>query len=50
MANPKHPLPASFRGIGGYDVELVNNTAYTNHRVERFLGRRPLFGSPTSWT
>ena len=35
MANPKHPLPASFRGIGGYDVDFVNNTAYTIHRVEK---------------
>ena len=35
MANPKHPLPASFRGIGGYDVDFVNNAAYTIHRVEK---------------
>lgn len=33
MANPKHPLPASFRGIGGYDVDFVNNAAYAIHRV-----------------
>ena len=35
MANPKHPLPATFQGIGGYDVDFVNNTAYTIHRVEK---------------
>jgi predicted porin len=35
MANPKHPLPASFRGIGGYDVDFVNNAAYAIHRVEK---------------
>ncbi|MGZ6040264.1 MAG: porin [Phenylobacterium sp.] len=34
MANPKHPLPASFRGIGGYDVDFVNNAAYAIHRKE----------------
>ena len=35
MANPKHPLAASFRGIGGYDVDFVNNNAYAIHRVEK---------------
>jgi predicted porin len=35
MANPKHPLPASFRGIGGYDVDFVNNAAYAIKRVEK---------------
>lgn len=34
MANPKHPLPASFRGIGGYVVDFVNNDAYAIHRQE----------------
>ncbi|HEY3947820.1 porin [Phenylobacterium sp.] len=34
FANPKHPLPASFRGIGGYIVDFVNNAAYTIHRKE----------------
>ncbi len=34
MANPAHPLPASFRGIGGYVVSFVNNAAYNNHRKE----------------
>jgi predicted porin len=35
MANPKHPLPATFQGIGGYDVDFVNNAAYAIHRVEK---------------
>jgi predicted porin len=35
MANPKHPLPASFRGVGGYQVDFVNNAAYAIHRVEK---------------
>jgi predicted porin len=34
MANPAHPLPASFRGIGGYVVSFVNNNAYAIHRKE----------------
>ncbi len=34
FANPTHPLPAGFRGIGGYIVSVVNNSAYTIHRVE----------------
>lgn len=35
MANPNHPLPVGFQGIGGYDLSYVNNTAYTNHRIEK---------------
>ncbi|THD61182.1 porin [Phenylobacterium sp.] len=34
MANPSHPLPAGFRGIGGYVVSFVNNAAYSIHRKE----------------
>jgi predicted porin len=35
FANPAHPLPVGFRGIGGYILSVVNNTAYANHRVEK---------------
>ncbi|HEX3886000.1 MAG TPA: porin [Phenylobacterium sp.] len=35
FANPKHPLPASFQGIGAYDVDFVNNNAYAHHRIEK---------------
>jgi predicted porin len=34
LANPKHPLAADFRGIGGYIVAFVNNAAYNIHRKE----------------
>jgi predicted porin len=34
LANPTHPLPPGFRGIGGYVVSAVNNSAYGVHRVE----------------
>jgi predicted porin len=35
LANPKHPLPVGFQGIGGYVLSVVNNAAYNNHRVEK---------------
>ena len=34
MANPSDPLPVGLRGIGGYVISAINNTAYVNHRVE----------------
>ena len=34
LANPDRPLPNGFRGIGGYVVSYVNNTAYAIHRKE----------------
>lgn len=42
LANPKHPLTAGFRGIGGYVFSSVNNTAYTFHRkqVVEWIGLR----------
>jgi predicted porin len=33
FANPSHPLAAGFKGIGGYRLSVVNNTAYSIHRV-----------------
>jgi predicted porin len=35
FANPVHPLPVGFRGIGGYILSAVNNSAYANHRVQK---------------
>jgi predicted porin len=35
FANPAHALPVGFRGIGGYVLSVVNNTAYSIHRVEK---------------
>jgi predicted porin len=35
FANPDHPLPVGFQGIGGYVLSVVNNTAYAIHRVEK---------------
>jgi predicted porin len=32
FANPAHPLPVGFVDIGGYNLAVVNNTAYTEEK------------------
>ena len=33
FANPKHPLPVGFVDIGGYQLAVVNNTAYNEEKI-----------------
>lgn len=35
FVNPDHPAAAGESGLGGYVFSVVNNTAYTHHRVEQ---------------
>jgi predicted porin len=35
FANPHDPVPAGATGLGGYKFSVVNNTAYTHHRIEQ---------------
>ena len=35
FANPRSPVAVGTTGMGGYVLSVVNNTAYTNHRIQQ---------------
>jgi predicted porin len=36
LANPARPIGKGADTIGGYELSTVNNTAYTNHKIQQF--------------